>query len=452
MHIAVLGGGVIGVTTAWYLRAAGHLVTLIDRQTEVGLETSFANGAQLSAGHAEPWAQPGAISKLLKWLPREDAPLLFRLRLDPDQWRWGLAFLNECRPSRFTYNLRQILALGVYSRQQMITLRAQTGIRFDSLSKGILNVYEDRADFSRAQEITALIRSYGYQRGPISIDEALIQEPSLAHRRASMVGATWTPPDETGDAYLFCRELARVCEQAGVVFKLGQSVERIVVRHGQVKAVVMQPVQHTGSLNMLSFPSDKTEEANRLPTPIVSSQDEKSALENQTLAVDACVVAMGSYSARLLQGVGVRIPVYPAKGYSATMQICDDSAAPRASVTDEAYKMVFTRLGDRLRIAGTAEFNGYEMDLNHVRCHALIARARTLFPEAAEYHQPSFWTGLRPATPSNRPLIGATRIEGLYLNTGHGTLGWTEACGSSHAISLLIDGKQPDVEFDFLNV
>jgi D-amino-acid dehydrogenase len=164
------------------------------------------------------------------------------------------------------------------------------------------------------------------------------------------------------------------------------------------------------------------------------------------------VVAMGSYSARLLQGIGIRIPVYPAKGYSATMQITDHAAAPRASVTDEAYKMVFTRLGDRLRIAGTAEFNGYEMDLNPVRCHALIARAMTLFPGAAEYHRPSFWTGLRPATPSNRPLIGPTSIEGLYLNTGHGTLGWTEACGSSHALSVLIDGKQPEVEFDFLHV
>jgi D-amino-acid dehydrogenase len=413
MHIAVLGGGVIGVTTAWYLRAAGHRVTLIDRQPEVGCETSFANGAQLSAGHAEPWAQPGAIKKLLKWLPREDAPLLFRLRLDPKQWRWGLSFLNECRPSRFEYNVRQILALGVYSRQQMITLRGNTGIRFDSLSLGILNVYEDRADFARAKEMTSLIRSHGYQRVPIAVDEALLKEPGLSHRRSTLVGATWTPPDETGDAYLFCKELARISAQAGVEFKLGASVEKIVVRNGQVRAVVLQ---------------------------------------SQELAVDACVVAMGSYSARLLDRVGLRIPVYPAKGYSATMLIVNDAAAPRASVTDEAHKMVFTRLDNRLRIAGTAEFNGYEMNLNPVRCKALIERARTLFPGAAEYDVPSFWTGLRPATPSNRPLIGPTQIEGLFLNTGHGTLGWTEACGSSHALSMLIDGKQPNVEFDFLHV
>jgi D-amino-acid dehydrogenase len=413
MHIAVLGGGVIGVTTAWYLRAAGHRVTLIDRQSEVGCETSFANGAQLSAGHAEPWAQPGAIQKLLKWLPREDAPLLFRLRLDPNQWRWGLSFLNECRPSRFEYNLRQILALGVYSRQQMIALRGNTGIRFDSLSLGILNIYEDRADFARAKEMTSLIRSQGYQRVPIAVDEALLKEPGLSHRRSALVGATWTPPDETGDAYLFCKELAQISAQAGVAFKLGCSVEKIVVRNGQVRGVVFQ---------------------------------------SQELAVDACVVAMGSYSARLLNSVGLRIPVYPAKGYSATMRIVNAAAAPRASVTDEAHKMVFTRLGNRLRIAGTAEFNGYEMNLNPVRCKALIERARTLFPGAAEYDVPSFWTGLRPATPSNRPLIGPTQIEGLFLNTGHGTLGWTEACGSSHALSMLIDGKQPNVEFDFLHV
>jgi len=426
MHIAVLGGGVIGITTAWYLRAAGHQVTLIDRQPSVGLETSFANGAQLSAGHAEPWAQPGAIKKLIKWLPREDAPLLFRLRLDPAQWRWGLAFLNACRPSRFEYNLRQILALGVYSRQQMMALRAQTGIRFDCLSLGILNVYEDRADFARAEEITALIRSYGYQRAPITLDEALLKEPGLAHRRSSLVGATYTPPDETGDAYLFCCALAKACDQAGVNFALGQSVEKMVVRAGQVRALEIKPIQ--------------------VDPNILNSS------ESQEIAIDACVVAMGSYSARLLQSVGLRIPVYPAKGYSATMQIIDDAAAPRASVTDEAYKMVFTRLGNRLRIAGTAEFNGYEMELNPVRCNALIQRAKTLFPGAAEYDHPAFWTGLRPATPSNRPLIGPTQIEGLFLNTGHGTLGWTEACGSSHALSLLIDGKQPNVEFDFLHV
>lgn len=416
MRVAVLGGGVVGVTTAWYLRAAGHQVTLFERQPGVALETSFANGAQVSAGHAEPWAQPGLWRKLLRWLPREDAPILFRLRADPAQWRWGLAFLRECGKARFLDNLRQILALGTYSRARLRELRAATGIGYDQLDLGILNLYEDPADYQRAVEVCRLVRELGYERRPIGLDEALEHEPALAHRRALLVGATWTPPDESGDAYRFCLALAEKCTQAGVEFRLGCAVTALNQAAGRLSGVAWRDAE--GSSRQEPF--------------------------------DACVVAMGSYSNRLLRPLGIFIPVYPAKGYSATLELRDAARGPRASVTDESSKMVMTRLGQRLRIAGTAEFNGYELTLNPARCQALVRRGAELFPGAADYTQASFWTGLRPATPSNRPLIGATRIEGLWLNTGHGTLGWTEACGSAHALSELLCGRHPDLAFRFL--
>ncbi len=416
MHVAVLGGGIVGVTSAWYLQAAGHRVTLIERQPGVALETSFANGAQLSAGHAEPWAQPGMLSKLLRWLPREDAPLLFRLRIDPAQWRWGLQFLAECSPSRFAYNLQQILALGVYSRHCHRELRDTLGLEYDALSLGILNIYENRSDFERAVSITEQVRALGYARQPMSADEAIAQEPALAHHRARLAGATWTPPDETGDAHRFCQALAQACQTAGVDFRLATTVSRLETLHGRLHAVHVQDAQG----------------------------------DRERLAVDACVLAMGSYSGQLLRPLGLQVPIYPMKGYSATLPLLDGKRGPMASVTDESSKMVFTRLGQRLRIAGTAEFNGYGLDLNPVRCGALVQRARQLFPGACDESAPHFWTGLRPATPSNRPLIGPTAVEGLFLNAGHGTLGWTESCGSGKAISLLVSGQRPEVAFDFL--
>ena len=446
MRIAVLGGGIIGVTSAWYLQTAGHRVTLFDRQSGPGQETSFANGAQLSAGHAEPWAQPGALLKLLKWLPREDAPLLFRLRLDPAQWAWGLRFLGECRAQRFQDNLRQILALGVYSRQCLHALRAATGIHYDELSLGILNIYEDKKDFAHAIEIARMVRSLGYAREPLSVDEAIRQEPALAHRREALVGATWTPPDESGDAHTFCLALSQVCVDAGVTFRFNSAIEALHVANGRLQGVRVRglPDDSGGGPS-----SGQTAGQTAGEPPGHTRAQTPAACED--LPFDACVVALGSYSAALLRPLGVRLSVYPAKGYSATLPLLDAIEAPRASVTDETSKMVFTRLGSRLRIAGTAEFNGYGLALNPVRCAALVQRGQQLFPRAADYSAPLFWTGLRPATPSNRPLIGATRIGGVYLNTGHGTLGWTEACGSAQALSLLIDKVTPPVDFRFLD-
>ena len=435
MRIAVLGGGVVGLTTAWYLNAAGHQVTLVERQPGPALETSFANGAQISAGHAEPWAQPGTWRKLLRWLPREDAPLLFRLRLDPAQWRWGVQFLMECRPQRFQHNLRQILALGVYSRERLRELRKATGIRYEELDLGILNIYGDRQGYQRAVEVTRIVRELGYPRQPIGLDEAIAREPALAHRRKTLAGATWTPPDETGDAYRFSLALAERCAAAGVTFRFGQRITGLDVTGDAVRGVRLHGV------------------APGAPAAAMAAVAIGSATSGEdVLACDACVVAMGSHSAQLLRTLGMRINVYPAKGYSATVPLQDADLGPRSSVTDDDHKIVLTRLGERLRVAGTAEFSGYGMALNPSRCANLITQARSLFPGAADYAQARFWTGLRPATPSNRPLIGPTRVAGLYLNTGHGTLGWTEACGSAHALSLLIAGQRPEIDFEFLSV
>lgn len=411
MHIAVLGSGVVGLTSAWALRMQGHEVTVIDRQAGPARETSFANGAQVSAGHAEPWAQPGVLKKVLRWLPKEDAPLLFRMRLDPALWRWGLAFIGECRPSRFEKNLHDILALGVYSRQCLQSLRDSLGLHYDEQSGGILNVYEDWNDYRRARAIVERIQSLGYPRQLISLEEALEKEPALRHRAHTWVGATWTPPDETGDAHQFAEALYQHALTQGIAFRWNTHIDEIQCREGRVFGI---------------------------------------RFGKEILPVDGAVVALGVHSRALLSPLRIALPLYPAKGYSATLTLLNPAQGPRASVTDEATKMVFTRLGDRLRIAGTAEFNGYSLDLNPARCKALVERGRLLFPGAAQYAEAQFWTGLRPATPSNKPLIGETHIAGLYLNTGHGTLGWTEACGSAMALADLIVGRKPAVNFPFL--
>lgn len=412
MHVVVLGAGILGVSSAWYLREAGHQVTVIERQAEAALETSFANGSQLSAGHVEPWASPETFPQLLKWGFREDAPLLFRLRADPQQWLWALRFLRECWPGRSHRNLIQLLNLGLYSRAAQHALRQETGIAYEALDRGILNLYPTHADWERGCRAAATITHHGYPRVRLSHDEALALEPALSASRSLWVGATYTPGDGSGDARLWTQALAARCTARGVTFLFNQTVQRLSTTGQRVTGVALSG-------------------------------------QRGTLQADAVVVALGSYSAPLLRTLGLRIPVYPVKGYSATVPIVDPAATPTVSITDDAHKMVFTRLGNAFRIAGTAEFNGYDTTLTPSRCNALLARAKTLFPEAADYSQPTFWTGLRPATPSNCPLIGRTRISNLFLNTGHGTLGWTTGCGSGKALAEIVSGRTPEVDFSF---
>ncbi len=415
MHVVVLGAGILGVNSAWYLRQAGHQVTVVERQAEAALETSFANGGQLSAGHVEPWASPETFPQLLKWGFREDSPLLFRLRADPQQWLWGLRFIRECWPQRSQRNLHQLLNLGLYSRTAQKALREETGIAYHALDKGILNLYPTHDDWARGCRAAASITGLGYPRIKMSRTEALRLEPALNASQVPWVGATYTPGDCSGDAKLWTQALAQLCRARGVEFKFNEEVQKLSADGHRVTGVRLSG-------------------------------------QSGDLEADAVVVALGSYSTALLRPLGLRIPVYPVKGYSATVTITRPEAAPTVSITDDAHKMVFTRLGNQLRIAGTAEFNGFDTTLNPRRCDALLGRARALFPEASDYENPIFWTGLRPTTPSNCPLIGRTHLPNLFLNTGHGTLGWTTGCGSGKALAEIVSGRKPEVDFNFLGL
>ncbi len=411
MRVLVLGAGVVGVASAWYLARAGHEVTVVDRQPGAGLETSFANGGQISVSHAEPWANPHVLPKALKWLGREDAPLLFRLRWDPALFRWGLRFLAECSPASTRRNIRDIVTLALYSRQQLGLLRAETGIAYDQLQRGILHFYTDAREFEAAQAAAALMREFGCDRQVVDADEVVRIEPALAAARSRIVGGDFTSDDESGDAHKFTRELAALAATRGVRFAFSAMIERIEVSGGAVVAV---------------------------------------SAGGQRFTADAYVLACGSWSPGLVESLGLSLPVYPAKGYSATVPLGADSVAPSVSLTDDGHKIVFSRLGQRLRIAGTAEFNGYDTSLNAVRCEALMRRATSLFPDLRPAGAAECWCGLRPATPSNVPLIGRSRLPNFWLATGHGTLGWTMACGTGAALADLISGRRPEPDFPFL--
>ena len=416
MKVIVLGAGVIGTTAAWFLQQKGYEVTVIERQPAAGLETSFANGGQISVSHAEPWANTAAPQKILKWLFKADAPLLFRPRADLMQWRWGLQFLRECTPAKTRYNITQMVNLGLYSRQTLQQLRADTQIQYDCLSKGILHFYTDSREFDAALAPAQLMRELGCDRQVISPAQAISLEPALANMATTMVGATYTAADESGDAHRFTQNLATLAAAQGVEFRYNCTILELEADAQQITGVRIQ-------------------DAHGLPI---------------TLHADAYLVCLGSYSPMLVKPLGIDLLIYPAKGYSATMPVRDAALAPQVSLTDDQYKLVFSRLGDRLRIAGTAELNGYNTELNPVRCQAITRRTLQLFPDAVDATQVQYWTGLRPATPSNIPYIGRSKLSNLYLNTGHGTLGWTHSCGSGQAIADLIAGQRPAVDFAFV--
>ena len=415
MNVLVLGAGVIGTTAAWYLRTAGHDVTVVERRRAAAEETSFANGGQISVSHVEPWANPAAPLKILRWLGQPDAPLLFKPRLDRRQWRWGLQFLLECLPWRTRRNMLQILAISAYSGKALKELRAATGIAYDDLQRGILQIYTERQDFDDAARAAELVRGYGIGREVKTAQECVALEPALGARRDWIVGGTYTATDETGDARKFTQALAALGAARGIAFRFGVTVESLATADAVVRGVRM--VNESG--------------------------------RKEVAAADAYVVCLSSHSPRVLDAIGMRTLVYPAKGYSATLPIINPARAPTISITDDAKKIVFTRLGNRLRVAGTAELSGYNLELNTVRCQALTRRASEWFGDAIDPEQPSYWAGLRPATPSNVPLIGRTRYRNLYLNVGHGTLGWTMAAGSGKALSEIISGRKPEVNFAF---
>ena len=414
-RVLVLGAGILGVHTAYFLRQRGYEVTVVDRQPGPALETSFANGSQISVSQSDPWASPHAPLKVLKWLGKEDAPLLFRLRMDVNQWRWGLRFLYECLPNRAEHNTLQAMRLSEYSRRTLQMLRKETSIQYDHAEAGIMMIHSNKQSFDDAAEAAQLLIRNGERRDVLSVAEAVKIEPALTHTAPTLAGAIYAPNDESGDAYKFTVALAERAAAMGVEFRYGTTIKKIQREGGEVSGVVVS--------------------------------DEKG---ERTEKADAYVVALGSYSSGLLSGVGVDALIYPAKGYSATLPIVNQPGAPKGSITDDEMKIVFTTIGNRLRIAGTAELNGFDTTLNPVRCAALTKRARHHFPDLCDWEAVTYWTGLRPATPSNLPIIGQSKLKNLYLNTGHGTLGWTEGPGSARALSDIIAGVKPEVDYEFL--
>ncbi|MGO1502121.1 MAG: D-amino acid dehydrogenase [Marinobacter sp.] len=417
MHILVLGAGVIGVTTAWFLQKQGHQVTVVDRQSQAGLETSYANGGQVSVSHAEPWANPSAPLKVLKWLFRADAPLLFRPRMDPAQWRWALSFLAQCTTAKAAHNICQMVNLGIYSRSQLQALRQETVLDYDQVEKGILHFYTNPAEFDAALAPTRIMCDLGCDRQVIDANRAVELEPALKHIQHKIAGATYTSEDESGDACKFTQALAERCRKAGVEFCYNTDI--LGFERASERILGVQVLKHG---------------------------------HHETMRADAYVLSLGSFSAALARQLGLFLNIYPAKGYSITVPVKNEDAAFNTSLTDDEYKLVYSRLGDRIRVAGTAELSGYTRTLNYTRCRAIVRRTAEIMPEAGYWDQAEFWTGLRPATPSNVPYVGKSHFGNLYLNTGHGTLGWTHSCGSAAALADIVDGRKPEVDFAFSGV
>ena len=426
MKIIVLGAGIIGISTAWHLAERGHTVTVMDRQTDAAMETSFANAGQISVSYCEPWANREAPLKALKWMFSKEAPLLFRpqnpLGEGWRQYRWGLQFLANCNDRAFERNVQQLVALGAYSHLALKEIIAATGIDFQRVERGIAHYYSDQASFDSAAQAAALMGKYGVDRKVISREELLKIEPSLKNFAHNIVGGTFTASDESGDAMVFTQALAQRCADRGVAFLYNHAIESIHLnREGQ-------------------------------PTVKVQGQD-------QPHTADHVVVACGSYSTPLLRSVGVDLPIYPGKGYSATFDILKPQDAPMVSTIDDAKKIAITRLGDQIRVAGTIEVGGYDLRLDsplaRARCQMLSKRVEEVWPGMCDTRteeeggNPRYWTGLRPATPTNIPFIGQTKIKGLWVNAGHGTLGWTHGAGSGKALAELMGGQAPAMAFKF---
>lgn len=405
MKILVLGSGLLGVTSAYALARRGFEVTVLDRKSTSGAETSFANGGQLSYSHAEPWANPSVIRNLPKFLLDPNSPLVLRPRADWEMTRWGLKFLQNCMESRSRVNCVNILRLGLYSREEMAKLRSDTNIAFDFADRGILHIFGDNKSFDHAKEHNEFQARFGGNERVLSRDEVYTLEPTLQHTERTIIGGIHAHQDESGDAYLFCNALAKhINERFDVQFIHGITIESILKEGNRITAV-------------------KTDQGD--------------------MTADGFVMAMGSYSPLLLRPLGINVPIYPMKGYSITLPAND--FCPNMSLTDGTFKVVYSRLGDRLRIAGTAEFAGYNDQLREKRIKPIIKAARGLLPKA-DWNAPiDRWACLRPSTPDGPPIIGKTPYFNLFLNTGHGTLGWTQAAGSATLLADIMENKPPAI-------
>ena len=412
MRVIVLGSGVVGVTTAYYLAKAGHAVTVIDRQPGPALETSFANAGQISPGYASPWAAPGIPLKAAKWLFQRHAPLAIRPDGSLFQLAWMWQMYRNCSADRYAVNKERMVRLAEYSRDCMRALRQETGIGYEGRQQGTLQLFRTQAQFDAAGKDIEVLRQAGVAYELLTSAQLAQAEPALAHVREKLVGGLRLPNDETGDCQMFTTRLAEMARALGVQFEYGVSIRSLVETGGQVSGVV----------------TDKG-----------------------TFSADRYVLALGSYS-RLLLKNRFTLPVYPLKGYSITVPITDASRAPVSTILDETYKIAVTRFDDRIRVGGMAEIAGYSKELNPRRRETLELVVNDLFPGGGDTSQASFWTGLRPMTPDSTPVVGATPLGNLFVNTGHGTLGWTMACGSASVIADLVGGTSPAIRADDLAV
>jgi D-amino-acid dehydrogenase len=406
MKVLVLGAGIVGVTSAYQLAKAGHDVTVLDRQTGPALETSFANAGEVSFGYCSPWAAPGIPQKAIKWLFMEHAPLILRPKIDAAMLSWMVKMLSNCTSGRYAVNKSRMLRLADYSRLALAELRAETGISYDERMQGTLQLFRTQAQLDASGKDVKALAADGIPYEVLDADGCIRAEPALAYVREKIVGGLLTPKDETGDCFKFTNELAKKAEQLGVRFSWSTHIKRLDVEGGRVVGV---------------------------------------ATDRERLSADAVVVALGSYSPLLLKPFGIKLPVYPVKGYSLTMAITDASRAPVSTIMDETYKIAITRLGDRIRVGGMAEISGYTNDLGQARRRTLEHSVMDLFP-GGDASQASFWSGLRPMTPDGTPVIGPTWIKGLFLNTGHGTLGWTMSSGSARVIADLVSDRKPEID------
>ncbi len=419
MKVIVLGGGVIGISTAWALARSGAEVTLLERQNGVAMETSFANAGQVSPGYSTPWAAPGIPLKALRWLFQQDAPLAIRPDGSLFQWRWMAALLANCSASRYAVNKERMMRLSEYSRDCLRAWRTETGMAYDERSGGTLQLFRSQAQLDTAARDVAVLQECGVPYELLDRSGVLRVEPALARATAPIAGGLRLPNDETGDCHLFTCQLADRARALGVRLRTGSTV---------------QSLQHDG----------------RRITGVVLASREPGA-QPEVLQADRYVLAAGSYSRELLLPLGLDIPVYPVKGYSLTMPLRDAALAPQSTVLDETYKIALTRLGDRLRVGGMAELAGFDLRLDPRRRATLEKVTQALFP-GGDLAQAQFWSGLRPMTPDGTPLVGATPLENLYLNTGHGTLGWTMACGSAQLLADLISGRRPAISTEGLEM
>ena len=406
MKVLVIGAGVVGVTSAYYLARAGHEVIVLDRQPAVGRETSFANAGQVSPGYASPWAAPGIRIKALRWLMMRHRPFVVWPMPETRLYGWLLRMLAECNADAYRVNKERMLRLAQYSRQTLADLRAETGLRYEDRQGGTLQVFRTQAQLDHVGDDTKVLDECGIAYEVLDRAGCVAAEPGLSSASGKIVGGLRLPGDETGDAYLFTQRLAEAAGALGVTFRLNVTIAG------------------------LSFEGDRVSEVRTDAGP---------------MRADAYVVAAGSYSPALVRPLGIRLPIYPVKGYSLTLPITDPNGAPVSTVMDETYKIAITRFDDRIRVGGTAELAGFSRTLRAPRRETLAFSVGDLFPNGGDLTKASFWTGLRPMTPDGTPVVGSTPYANLFLNSGHGTLGWTMACGSARVLADLIDGRAPAI-------